>query len=294
MENSLISVIMSTYNEPVNELRKSIDSILHQTYKNIEFIIVDDNPDNDELKSFLESIEDNRVKLLFNKSNLGLVKSLNRMLEVAQGNYIARMDADDIAVENRLEKQLRFLKENKLDIVGGDIARIDEDDNVIQKYMHFPSTDKKIRKYIAWGSCMPHPTWLVKKDVYMQLGGYRDIHCCEDYDFLLRAIACDKYKLGNVPDICLLYRVRGNSISSSNTCKQYLLRLFLAKYFKKDKIATCNEINSYLNSHIFLIDMAKFERYRENKHNKNLVKIIFDKYFYYDVLEKIKLYLRER
>lgn len=92
-----ISVIMSAYNESFDELSRSIDSIINQTYKNIEFIIVSDNPENKEIKKAVQVANDQRIKYLENKENVGLVQSLNRAISEATGSIITRMDADDIS-----------------------------------------------------------------------------------------------------------------------------------------------------------------------------------------------------
>ena len=113
MMNNEISVIMSCYNETEKELSESINSILSQTFKNIEFIIVDDNPTNTTLKNLLIKYgNDKRVKLVFNDTNLGLAQSLNKAIDISTGEYIARMDADDIALPTRFEAQLEFLENN--------------------------------------------------------------------------------------------------------------------------------------------------------------------------------------
>ena len=91
----LISVIMSTYNESLDEIKKSVESVLGQTYKRIEYIVVLDNPQNTEIKSYFKTLSDSRIKLIENKTNVGLVRSLNKALQIANGTYIARMDADD-------------------------------------------------------------------------------------------------------------------------------------------------------------------------------------------------------
>ena len=129
-----ISVIMSVYNEKKEWLQMSINSILNQSFKNFEFIIVLDNPDNIELKAVLEQFaaKDSRIKLIYNKKNMGLVYSLNSALKVAKGEYIARMDADDISELDRLEVQYNYFEQNPdIDFVSGFIRIIDEFDNVI-------------------------------------------------------------------------------------------------------------------------------------------------------------------
>ena len=110
----MISVIMSVYNEKSIYVEKSIDSILNQTYNDLEMVIVLDSPDNETLLRILKEYthKDARVKLLINDRNSGLAMSLNRAIEVAQGEYLARMDADDISKPERLERELEYLIKN--------------------------------------------------------------------------------------------------------------------------------------------------------------------------------------
>lgn len=106
----LVSVLMSVYNEPIDYIEKSVNSILRQTYRNFEFIIVVDNPSNDFLCEYLKRIEveHDNVHIEINDKNMGLVKSLNKGLSFCNGRYIARMDADDISDKNRIEEQVFF------------------------------------------------------------------------------------------------------------------------------------------------------------------------------------------
>ena len=105
----LISVVMSNYNTDEEYLRAAIESVLNQTYENFEFIIVDDCSTNNSV-DVIESYSDKRIKLIKNKGNMGLTKSLNIAIKAAKGEFIARMDADDIALPQRFEKQIEFLK----------------------------------------------------------------------------------------------------------------------------------------------------------------------------------------
>lgn len=118
--NKKISVVMSTYNEPVEWVEKSIRSILNQTYDNIEVIVICDNPDNKGIVDLLNLIKegDNRVVLHFNERNKGLIYSLNKAINLSSGEYIARMDADDISLPTRLSEQILYLEENHLDLCG--------------------------------------------------------------------------------------------------------------------------------------------------------------------------------
>lgn len=292
MDKELISVIMSTYNETLMEVRQAVESILSQTYQKIELIIISDNPKNLEVIDFLKAIKDNRVKVFYNEQNMGLVGSLNKALRYSKGNYIARMDSDDIAYKDRLEKQLKYMKKNDLSIVGGALELINENGNVVKNIMKFPTSEFKIKKCILWGSCIAHPTWLVKKNVYSELGGYREIAYCEDYDFLLRAIYIKGYSLGNVDDIVLKYRIRQNSISNSNNIDKYLVRRYLMKKRKQIQLLNDKDILEYRKSDQYIKDRRKYVKYIEDKKSK-LFYIIFNKYFYLDILEKVVLKWRE-
>lgn len=236
-----ISVIMSVYNEPIDFLKKSIGSILDQSIKTFEFIIVVDNPQNVEAIDYLKNISDKRVKLLINEYNLGLPKSLNRAIKHSKGDYLARMDADDIAFPDRLEKQLQFLKNNHLDLCASYLVTIDESDNVLNREKIYELSSRSISELLRFRSPLPHPTWLAKRNLFIELDGYRNFHSCEDYDFLLRAKYKNK-KFGLVPEYLLYYRQNSNSISNSNSYKQFLTANILKKskekifFFDKDKL----------------------------------------------------------
>ena len=109
MNNPAISVIMTAYNTE-KYIKEAIESILNQTFKDFEFIIVDDgSTDNTRLIIEEYAKKDRRIKILYNKKNLGIVKSLNKAIAIAKGKYIARMDSDDVSKLNRLEKQFVFM-----------------------------------------------------------------------------------------------------------------------------------------------------------------------------------------
>ena len=299
MSKELISVIMSTYNENDKELELSINSILNQTYGNLEFIIINDNPSNKLLEYFLSQITDSRVTIVKNEKNIGLVKSLNKALQYTHGEFIARMDADDVSLPDRLEKELNYLKLHNLDIVGMDIQLIDEEGNIICKKKHFPTTDQLSRKYIKYGTCLAHPTWFAKRKVYDDLNGYREVSSCEDYDFLVRLMFSTKYKVGNIPEIGLQYRIRVSGVSKSSEAKQYVMRSFIAKNRKSINRLTQNSIDLYIKSDEFKKSVKAYEKYKYNKEKaKNdksildLLKVFGNKYFYKLQLEKY--YLRKR
>ena len=131
----MISVLMCTYNEKVIELKESIESILNQSYANFEFIIVNDGPDNVKGKNVLNyyAQKDKRIKIIENEINIGLAASLNKGLDFCNGEYLARMDADDISMPDRLEKEMEFLKKYSLDLVSCFEIRINETGDILEK-----------------------------------------------------------------------------------------------------------------------------------------------------------------
>ena len=172
-----VSVIMSAYNEPEEYLRKSIESVLNQTHTDFEFIIILDNPDNKKAKEVLKEYEnnDNRIILLENEKNIGLAPSLNRGVKVARGKYIARMDADDIALPEMFEKLLCFL-ENNPDYAAcfAQVFFIDEDGNLLNRENSDVMTDEQIRKVIFIHNPLHHPTAMIRKRVGDEMGRYRE------------------------------------------------------------------------------------------------------------------------
>ena len=132
-EEGLVSVVMSNFNTPVTYLKEAIDSVLEQTYTNFEFIIIDDGS-TDNSADIIESYSDKRIKLIRNETNMGLTPSLNKGLEICRGEYVARMDSDDICHPERFSEQVSYLKENPDVIVCGTfVESIDDGGQTVRK-----------------------------------------------------------------------------------------------------------------------------------------------------------------
>ena len=144
--NPVVSVLMSVYNEE-KYLRDSIESILSQSLTDFEFIITDDNSEDEShaiLKDYTE--KDSRIILIEHLKQKRLAYSLNEQIEIAKGRYLARMDGDDIAHPERLEKQVKFLEENKdIGMVGSYCREIDNSGKFVALWKR-PTSDKKIKK----------------------------------------------------------------------------------------------------------------------------------------------------
>lgn len=255
----MISVIMSTYKEDERLLRESIESILNQTYRDFEYIIILDYPDNDVHKSVIEeyALKDDRIHFYINEKNMGLTDSLNRGLSLCHGEYIARMDADDISLPNRLERQMKYLEKNHYDLIGGITEMINENGSLLYSIKSVPTDPKKINKALRYSQCIAHPTWLGKKEVFEKNAGYRHMPLCEDYDFTLRAVL-NGFVISNLNEAVLKYRMTSNSISRSNLFEQYLYMSYITNEYKNNRIASVDKAYAYVQQHLNEADSDKY------------------------------------
>ena len=153
--NPFVSVVMSVYNGG-EFLKDAINSILSQSYKNFEFIIINDGS-SDNFSEILELYDDERIKVLNNQENKGLVYSLNRGLLESIGKYIVRMDADDISLPNRIEKQVEFMqREPEVGVCGSYIEIFG--DTIKRKVQRFPSNVNVNEAFLLFSTCLAHPS----------------------------------------------------------------------------------------------------------------------------------------
>lgn len=255
----MISVIMSTYKEDERLLRESIESILNQTYRDFEYIIILDYPDNDVHKSVIEeyALKDDRIHFYINEKNMGLTDSLNRGLSLCHGEYIARMDADDISLPDRLERQMKYLEKNHYDLIGGITEMINENGSLLYNIKSVPTDPKKINKALRYSQCIAHPTWLGRKEVFEKNAGYRHMPLCEDYDFTLRAVL-NGFVISNLNEPVLKYRMTSNSISRSNLFEQYLYMSYITNEYKNNRIASVDKAYAYVQQHLNEKDSNKY------------------------------------
>ena len=235
MHNVKISVILSAYNEEERWFRAAVESILNQSFKDFELILILDNPKNKLLEDIINEYanKDNRIVYIRNEKNLGLVESLNKGLKVAKGKYIARMDADDIAYIDRLEKQYNYLESHKdIDLIGSSVDFIDEEDKVLQSNTPVVKNSNKIKNYLKYTNVVVHPTFFFRKSILKDIKGYRDVAFAEDYDFMCRVVASN-YNVSNIKEPLLKYRIRQNSISRDKTLAQLYNAFYLKKLYKE-------------------------------------------------------------
>lgn len=212
-----ISVVMSVYNTKELWLRQAIESILNQTYKNFEFIIILDCPtDGSDAVVREYAKKDDRVKVIENETNIGLTCSLNKGLDAARGRYIARMDADDIALPARFEKQLAFMDANPDVAAVGARVYTPGGDSTPQYECPQDQDVLKIR-LLFHNAGLPHPTAFIRKSTLDEHGlTYTEsVKKSQDYKLWTGLVHYGKILL--LPDVLLMYRVHEGQISAGKT-----------------------------------------------------------------------------
>jgi len=206
-----VSVVMPVYNA-ARFLGEAMESILAQSFKDFELIAIDDGS-TDGSAEILERYAraDRRVRV-FRREHQRLPATLNFGCEIAAGKYIARMDADDIALPTRFERQVEFLDRHpRVAILGTQLERIREDGtriDVTNVPLEHAEIDANMQKFC----CMFHPTVMMRAEAVRALGGYREaFFAAEDHDLWLRA--AEHYELANLPEILLRYRIHTRALS---------------------------------------------------------------------------------
>lgn len=208
-------------------LKEAVESVLGQTYRDFEFLIVDDGS-TDGSGEYLDSLSDRdpRVRIL-RQENRGLVASLNRLVEESRGGLLARMDADDVCLPDRFQAQVeRLEREPALGVLGGQIELISEDGK-IQGGWHYPLTARESEEMLTSGCPVAHPAVMMRRELVVALGGYRDFFThCEDYDLWLRL--SERAQISNLGQVVLQYRTHDQSVSSLHKPQQ-LVGTYLAQ-----------------------------------------------------------------
>lgn len=208
-----ITVLMAVYNGE-KYLRPTMESVLNQTFKDFEFLIINDGS-TDGSEEIILAYSDPRIRLVNNESNLGLPKSLNIGLKISQGEFIARQDADDVSEPERLEKQISFLERNsEIGLVGAWYKEIDESGNFI-KNVELPCGTKNIYWDVLFYTPLLH-TMFRKELVLSKAGFYNESYrYAEDWELYSR-IATKGIPVANVGEYLISYRIHPKSMSSNS------------------------------------------------------------------------------
>ncbi len=202
MDKPKISVLTSVY-KGEEFIKAAADSVLNQTYTNFEWIIINDATPDGSIK-VLENYSDPRIKIYHNENNIGLAASLNKGWELCKGEYIARVDTDDVCRLDRFKKQLAFMESNKdISVMGSWVNQTGDWTGVWKT----PATHEEIKCKLLFNSAMAHPTVFIRKKDFDD-NGFRyseELRKIQDYDLWSRAI--QKLKFVNIPEVLLDYRI---------------------------------------------------------------------------------------
>jgi len=288
MSVPVISVVMPVLNAE-DFVGQAVESILQQTFRDFEFIAVNDGSTDRSLSILQDYASHDRRIRIVSCEHRGVVDTLNQGVQAARGNWIARMDADDIALPQRFERQLQWLEQTKADICGSWIKIFGKVDSNIIKY---PRTDEANRMRMMFDPPVAHPAVMMKKSVIEALRYDKEWEKCEDYDLWDRAVRAG-CNITNVPEVLLLYRYHDRQISShSFMIQQQLAQKIRRRYLeyvcdlmkleKKwiDDLLKLRE-PSYRHPDMNHIDMAFIDLLKNGHGEAQATVLSYAKLFYY-------------
>lgn len=234
-----VSVLMPIWNTREDHLREAIESILNQTYKDFEFLILNDSPDNTALGDIVASYADDRIIYTVNEKNLGISRSRNRLLKAARGEYVAIFDHDDISEPERLRRQVEYLDAHpEVGVLGVGMREHPSGKIVIQ-----PENDTEIRLGLMWGCVVSHSAAMVRRDLLERHGICYEERFTPSEDYALWCRLIPHTRFHNLPDVLFKYRLH-----SSNSSKRMAEQMAVATYAVRAFVATDNPglYNEYL------------------------------------------------
>lgn len=254
MNHPQVTVLMPVYNAE-GFVEGAIESILNQSFADFEFLIINDGS-TDSTPDIITryALHDSRIIIEHNPGNLQIAETLNRGLRLAKSPLIARMDADDISLPDRLAKQLDYMERHKDVVVcGSAVSIIGKPDEVWLP----PLTDDAIRAKLFFESCLYHPTVIYRRDIILrELGGYGpDTVPAEDFDLWMRLSAIPAVQFANLPDVLLRYRYSTNSHNVAYKAKQKTT----ADRVRKDYLhmAGIDATDAEMKAHDFLVSFPE-------------------------------------
>lgn len=244
------SVLMSIYNETEEEIYASVNSVLEQSFDDFELIVIHDNPTSENRKHIIDGLKnlDSRITVVENSTNIGLAMSMNKAFEIASGEYIIRMDSDDICEPGRFQREIELLETHKWDLVFTNYTVIDSNGNSLKDgkpAIKKIEPNESITSAIIFDGIIHHPTVAMTRNIFIKSGGYRNFPCSQDLDLWLRMIKCGcRFLYLNEP--LLKYRIRDNSISGSKRLNQHLTVIYIIRLFAE---RLKNGSDSYSDQH---------------------------------------------
>ncbi len=273
MNEPLVSIVMSTKDTEEQLLKQAIKSILNQSYKNFEFIIVCDGGKND--LHIIKEFKDNRIIILKHEASVGLTKSLNEMLKIAKGKYIARMDSDDISTKDRLKIQVDFLEKNKnIEVCSTFYKKIGK----INRYMVTSSIKfEGIKSQMLFLNPIAHSTVMIRKEFLEKNSLLYDEEYVYSQDFELwtRSIQLGKFEI--IPKLGLYYRIHDKQIGVAKKEKQNMLcnKILKANLERLQLSTKYMNVLQFLNGNVEDVTVEDLDKFIEDI---RVNKIILEKY----------------
>ena len=266
MKKPLVTVLLPVYNN--EKINICIDSVLNQTFKDFELLIID-NASTDNTVKVIKKYKDPRINLVVNKQNIGPTGSLNKGVTLAKGKYIARIDADDLILPERLQKQVDFMENNpEYGIVGSWTKHIDEEDNLSNYTNKLCTTDKGVKAYLMIQSPFYHPAVMLRTSVLKENNLNYDLNIKVAVEYKLWNEILKHSKGSNLNEVLTYYRVSSNSLSHANKstkiqeylkvreaiCKEnnesLVLKSIQLEKKENKSLFECIKIFNYLNSYL--------------------------------------------
>jgi glycosyltransferase involved in cell wall biosynthesis len=206
----LVSIVLPVFNGE-KYLKESLDSVIAQSYQNWELVIINDGS-TDGTENLILNYKDERIKYFPNDGNKGIIFSLNRGLRESKGEYIARLDSDDIALPFRIEKQVDFMSGNPDYTLCGTYFKTIDSKGKLLKNVAFPSNNRDAQSYLLLHNCFCHSAIMMRSHIAKDLQYDEKFQICEDYDLWYRISRLGK--ILNLPEYATLYRVHDNNMST--------------------------------------------------------------------------------
>ena len=288
-QNELISVIMAVYNGE-DYLKPAIQSVLDQTYKNFEFIIVND-ASTDNTVSIIESFQDERICLIHNEKNLRLAGSLNKAIAMARGKYLLRMDADDICFPDRFEKQVTYMdKHPEIGIAFGSVLKF-SGDTILREIDSNEKKPEYIRATMLFFNTVYHPNVIMRREIFEKYLYQKEYTVSEDMALWFQ-VAKD-YPIMRMNDFTLLYRVHQGQVSTAFHEKQVEQEMqmklpYLQKLVKEITVSE-QEIHSRISRRNAEVSVSELQSWIEKLKYKNEETKVYEKNIFEYVLFRISI-----
>lgn len=262
----LVSVLMPVYNGE-KYLKEAIDSVLAQTYKKFELIIINDGSV-DNTEDIILSFSDTRIRYIKNETNLKLIETLNKGIQLSNGKYIARIDADDVCMRNRLKIQVSFLEKNINYALCGSWAYIINSDSKITGRIKRIDDNGLLKASLLFTCPFLHPSILIRTEIIKHYLYDKTALHCEDYELWLR-IGNSSYQMANIPKYLIKYRWHNQNISVENEEFQYEQKRKIIKPYLEDYLHQPISMRD-MDYHFYSFQLYKFNDKKHSKINLTL------------------------